>query len=180
MHVVDPGAHRAQELPAHIAEDIVLIIEALGIHKHHFREAQRVIGKVPVQPQALLSPAMEPSDPLKKPCPFLAARLVGLVEEALAEIDAAQHILVRDRHLIELDVRLGVLDIGLHQRRALLNILDQHLFAANGLLHQCCLLRRELMHLRILWLLLFAYAQDTQRVMSRKVRDVFRNVMSSS
>ena len=78
---------------------------------------------------------------------FFASGLVGLVEKYLAEVNAAQHVLVGDRHLVELDVRLGVLDISLHQGSALLNVLDQHLFPANGPFHQCRLLRCELVHL---------------------------------
>ena len=90
---------------------------------------------------------MDATEPLKKPRLAGVARLVGLVEEALAEVDAAQHVLVRNRHLVELDIRPGVLDIGFHQGRALLNVLYQHLFPANGLLHQRSLLRRELVNL---------------------------------
>ena len=93
---------------------------------------------------------------------FLGARVIGLIEEALAEVDAAEHVLVGGRHLVKLDVRLGVLNICFHQGGSLLNALDQHLLAADGFFHQCCLLRCELMSLRILWLLLCIRAGHTQ------------------
>ena len=152
MHVVDPGAHRAQKLPAHIAEDIVLVIEALGVEEHHLREAERIVGEMRVQPQRLGQPGDGGQRTLEETVlRRFGPRLVGLVEKALAEVDAAQHVLVGDRHLVELDVRPGVLDVGLHQRRALLNVLDQHLFAADGLLHQRRLFRRELVRLACTW-----------------------------
>jgi hypothetical protein len=81
--------------------------------------------------------------------------LEGLVEEALAEIDAAEHVLVRDRHLIELHIRLGVLNVGFDQRSAQLDILDQHLFAANGSLNQRSLIRCKLVSLGVAGFLLF-------------------------
>ena len=155
MHIVDPGAHRTQELTPHIAEDVVLVVEALRVQEHHLGKAERVGGEVLVQPERLGQPGHGGQRTLEEVVLGRVARHVGSVKEALAEVDAAQHVLVGDRHLIELLVRLRVLNIGLHQRRALLNVLDQHLFAADSPLHQGSLLLRELVRLGELGFLLF-------------------------
>ncbi len=39
MHVEDPGPNRSQEFAAHVAEYVVLLIEARGIEEHHLHEA---------------------------------------------------------------------------------------------------------------------------------------------
>ena len=76
---------------------------------------------------------------------------VSLVEEALGKVDTAQRVLVVDRNLVKLDVGTRVLDIGLHQRRALLDILDQHFLARDGLYHQGGLFGSKLVRLLVLW-----------------------------
>ena len=71
-------------------------------------------------------------------------RLIGLVEEALAEVDAAERVLIAHGNLVELYIGPGVLDVGLHQRSALLDRLDQNLLLPNGLLHERGLIRGQL------------------------------------
>ena len=122
MHVEDPGAHRAEKLAAHIAEDVVLLVEARGVQKHHLHEAGRRVGELVSSPSALVNPVMAPKEPLKNPCflPLVSVRgLVGLVEEGFAEVHPAQHIFVFDRNLIEMYIGTGVLNVGFDQRRML-------------------------------------------------------------
>ena len=106
---------------------------------------------------------MEASEPLNQP-PFFGGRagLESLVEEALAEIHAAQHVLVGDGDLVELHVGTGVLDVCFHQRRALLDRLDQHLFAPDGLDHQGLLLGGERVNRLVLGLFLGVRARRSQ------------------
>jgi len=152
MHVVDPGAHRAEELAPHKAEHVVLRIEAGRIEEHHLHEAAGRIGKL-LQAQDLGQPGDGRKRALEKAVLGGRARLVGLVDKALAEVHAAQNVLVFNRHLVELHVGLGVLDVGLHQRRALLDVLDQHLLASHGALHQRGLLGGQRVRLLVFGLL---------------------------
>ena len=117
MHVEDPGADRPQKLPAHIAEGIVLLVKAAGIDEHHLHEAGSGIGEF-LQPQQLGEPGDGCKRTLEEAVLGGRPRLVGLVEETPPEVHAAQRILVFDRHLVQLLVRLGVLDVGLNQGSA--------------------------------------------------------------
>ena len=106
MHIEDPGAHRAQKLPAHKAEDVVLLVEAGGVEEHHLHEAGGGIGEL-LQAQRLGQPGDGRKRALEEAVLGLSALgCVGLVEEPLAEVHAAQHVLVVDRHFVELHVRL--------------------------------------------------------------------------
>ena len=153
VHVEDPGADRAQKLRPHKAEDVVLVVKARGVEEHHLHEAGGGVGE-PLQPQRLGQPGDGPKRTLEEAVLDGRAGFVCLVEEAPAEVDAAQRVLVFDRHLVELHVGPRVLDVGLHQRRALLNGLDQHLFASDGSFHQRGLFGGELVRLFVLRLLL--------------------------
>ena len=122
---------------------------------------------------------MAPNDPLNQPFLLLTSlRFVGLVEEALAEVDAAERVLVAYGDLVELDVGTGVLDVGLDQRSALLDRLDQDLFLPDGLLHERGLIRGQLVGLLVTGAF-FAYAPDVPRATVRRVRAIFLNIMSS-
>ena len=141
MHIEDPGAHRTQKLPAHKAEDIVLLVEAGGIEEHHLHEAGVGIRKLRIQVQRFGEARDGIHGPLEEAMPdLLLLGRVGLVEESLAEVHAAEHVVIRHGNCVELHIRLGVLNVGLHQRRALLDVLDQHLLLGDGLLHQRSLL----------------------------------------
>src|SRR5215831_12736423 len=52
MHIEDPGANGSKKLAAHIAEFIMLRVEARRIDEHHLHEAVRIIGKL-FEPQSL-------------------------------------------------------------------------------------------------------------------------------
>ena len=101
-------------------------------------------------PRDLLSPVIAANEPLKNPCFASVARLVRLVEESLAEIHPAQGVLIVDRNLVQLHIRPRVLNVGLHQRRPLLDRLDQNLLLRDRLLHQRALFRRQRMRLLVL------------------------------
>ena len=166
MHVEDPGADRTHKLRAHKAEDIVLCVESRRVKEHHLHEAVRLIGKL-LQPQRLAETAdgrQRTGEEIMLAGGFGAGRPVhkGFVGEDLAEVYAAQHVRVRDRHLIELHVRPGVLDVGLHQRGTQLNAPDQDLFARDRFLHQGGLFGGELAHLSVLWFLFRECACRTQ------------------
>ena len=161
MNVEDPGPHRTQKLPPHIAEDVVLRVEARWIQEHHLHEAVGIVGDF-LQPQRLAQSGHGRKRALEEAMLGGCSRLVGLVEEAFAEIDAAQNVLVVDRHLKQLDVGSRVLDVGLHQRRAQLNVLDQLFLLAYGPFNQCSLLGGELVRLLVLWFLLCVRASHTQ------------------
>ena len=53
MNVEDPGADRSQEFAAHIAEYVMLLIEARGIEEHHLHEAGGIVSEVLVETQGL-------------------------------------------------------------------------------------------------------------------------------
>ena len=165
VHVVNPSTDRAKELAAHKAEDIVLVVEAAGVQEHHLHEAGGRIGK-PLQPERFCKTGNGLERTLEETVLFLGLNargfIVSLVDEALGEVDTAQRILIVDRYLIELDIGLGVLDIGLNQGRALLDVLDQHLLARDGLHHQRGLFGSELVRLFVLRFLFCVRAGRTQ------------------
>ena len=104
---------------------------------------------------------------------LLASGFVGLVNEALAKVNPAQGVLVIDGHFIELLIGARVLNVSLHQGRAKLNILDQHLFLSDGFFDERGLLGSELMRRLVLgFLLLGVRACHTHRNEQEKEGDL--------
>ena len=130
---------------AHVAEHIVVLVKAGGIKKHHLHEAVGVVCKF-LQSQGLAEAQHGLERTFEESFLLLGGPIdEALVDEAFGEVHAAQHVLVFDGNHVELGVRPGVLDVGLDQRRARTNGLDQHLLLRNGLVHQRRLLRRQRM-----------------------------------
>ena len=141
MHIKDVAANRAEERLANEDEIVVLLIEAAGIDEHHLQETVRHIADVAGQ-----KTLREQSHGRQRTLEHAMAGFTGLAGrirlavEALAEVHALQHVLVRDRHRVELRVALHVLYIGLNKRRFLLNALNGQFLSSNGFLDQGVLL----------------------------------------
>src|SRR5581483_6628497 len=71
-----------------------------------------------------------------------------------------QHVLVGDRHRVELRVALHVLYIGLDKRRLLLNVLDGEFFSSNSFLDQGVLLWSQAGSGSVLFLMLCLSTRD--------------------
>ncbi len=162
VNVENPGAHRTQELPPHVAEYVMLLVKSRGVEKHHFGETERIVGELRVQSQGLGQAGNGGERSLEEALFGLLPALIALVKKALAEVHPAEHVLVSHRDLVQLDVRPDVLDIGLHKRGVLLNVPDQDLLACDGPLHQRRLVGGELVSLFILGLLLGVEAGSTE------------------
>ena len=131
----------------------MLLIEAAGIDEHHLQEAVGHIANVARQ-KALREQTHGGKGTLEHAVVGFAglARRIGLAIEGLAEVHALQHVLVGDRHGVELGVALHVLYIGLNKRRLLLNVLDGELLSSNSLLDQGVLLWSQAGSDRVLFL----------------------------
>jgi hypothetical protein len=130
-YVKDYSADVAKKFATHITEVVVLLIETGWVDQHHLHEA----GWNVLQLEHLCKAC----NGLKRTFEEALGRgmcLVARVGKGFAEVDAAQHVLIRDRHRLELLIRLHVLNVSLHHRSPLLEILDRHLFPGNCLLDQ--------------------------------------------
>jgi len=163
MHVEHRGAHRSQELVADIAEHVVLLVEAARVKEHHLHKTVGRVGKL-LQAQSLRQPSQCGKGAFEKA--FLALRISGtvlerLVDKSLAEINPAENVLVVNRNLVELYIGPRVLNVGFHQRRTLLDGLDDVLFAQDSLVDQCRLLRCKWMYRLVFGFLLSICAGGT-------------------
>ena len=138
-HIEDPCAHRAQELAPHEGEVVVLLVEPARIDEHHRHESGgRVLqmesfGQVRHEMEGTGKPAAARQAPIRL--------LILCIRKCLSEIHAPDHVLIGNRDLIELLVGTQVLNVRLHDRGALLDLLNNHLLARDRLLYQALLLR---------------------------------------
>ena len=136
--VEDGGRRGAEEVVADEAEVIVLAVEADRVHEHHADEA--VFLKLEVETCA---EAGDRLDRVLEEAAHLALRLAlhGILPELvvaddLAEVDAGEVVLIGQRYLEEDRIRPHVLDVGLDDRSALLDDLDDLLFPDDGLVDE--------------------------------------------
>ena len=144
--VEDGGGGAAEEVVADEGEGVVLAVEAVRVHQDHLHEAGLTEGEA----QAA-GDAVEGAEGVLEEAQFALLGgevafviLVGVVVDDLAEVDARQEVLIGLGDLEQDRIGLHVLDVGLHQRRALLDHLDDFLLAQDRLVDQGILRGGEL------------------------------------
>ena len=130
------------------------------MHKAGFTELQ-VQGFVQASNEAArpfkdVELAGKPLLVLARPGVFDCTALVRIVADDLAEVDAAQKVLVGCWDLQQRRIRPHVLDVGLNQRCTILDYLDHLGLARDCLVDQGVLRRRELARGQIVFRLLLA------------------------
>src|SRR6185437_3257809 len=162
VHVEDPGAHGTEELAAHEAKLIMLLIEPGRIDEHHVHEPVGIVCEF-LQAQNLAQAGHSRERTTKEAMVLLFnPRIVDFVEERLSKINPAQNVIVADGDLVDLRIGPRVLNIGFHQRRALLDIPDHYLFLGDGPVYEVRLCGRERPHLLEFRLLFRVSARDSQ------------------
>jgi len=135
-YIEDGGGGVAEEVVADVAKDVVLPVKVVGVHEDHLDKA----GLMEVELQAAAE-ACEERRRLLEEAQLAAVGvalvdLIGAVANDLAELHAAQEVLIGVRDLTDNGVRLHVLDVGFDERRPLLDNLDDLFFATDCLIDQ--------------------------------------------
>ncbi len=143
--VKDGGWGIAQKVIADEAEGVVLFIEAVRVHQQHLDETGFVEGEVKAAAQSA-----EEGGGVFEEATFRGSLGgcgvggVGVVADDLAELDAAEEVLIRFGDLAEDGIGAHVLDVGLDERSPLLDGLDNFLLAQDGLIDKGTLSRGQL------------------------------------
>src|ERR1700682_268906 len=137
------GGSGPEEVVADEAEHVVLAIEVIGVHEQHLDEALLMEGQLQTAAEA----GEEGGGVLDKAELAIVpgalgggvVDLISVIIDDLAELHATQEVLVRVRNLSQDSVGAHVLDVSLHQRRAVLDGLHDFLLASDGLVDQSVL-----------------------------------------
>jgi len=113
------AAHFAEEFALHIVKVVVLLVESIRVDKNHLQEA---VGQILHRERKEIADAAE----------NLPAFAVGVRQRdevyAFAEIRLAEKILVAGRDVAQLGIRPQILDVRLHKRRILADIVVHLVF----------------------------------------------------